>query len=413
VQVRVGAEVGRASNLYLGKLPLLIEASPARGQAGDRVTVRGRGLDPTPGATTLSFGNAQALVLSTTPTEVVAIVPGLSEGQVVLPISATVHGAISSGVVRYTLARPASTTFVPRFFAAPVTDAGHAGHDHALVANELGPVLLLSGKADAPSTAERAERAATALNTVTEALLAGKTGGVELQDKPAPGLSATGGASPFVTATAADVAGYQESWEASAPRPSRYGPRELVGYWAALLQDELALFAKRQRPAALIELSPRAKIFNDLYAEAARRVGRGGGVPLAVVSPLTPTLARGFHDLAFLLPTEAARPGAAVEGRWSGTMVEGEAGQRNVDLKLRSQSGGLGGTMTATSGKLAMEIPLKEASYEKGTLRFVLVVGGAPKHFVGNVEGDAISGTIHASADAKEAIGRFSLKYTQ
>ena len=79
----------------------------------------------------------------------------------------TVAGRASSGTAAYALVRGASSGFVPRFFAAPVTEFPGAGL--VFVSTELGPVLLLGGPADAPSAADRAVKVATALNALVSA----------------------------------------------------------------------------------------------------------------------------------------------------------------------------------------------------------------------------------------------------
>ncbi len=414
VAIRVGPETGKPATLLLGRLPLVIEASPARGPAGTRVTVRGRGFDPAPGATTVSFGGAPALVLSATATEIVAAAPGLgAEAQTQAPVAANVQGKPSSGDCLFTVVRPPGSSYVPRYFPAPVE---HGGHDHVYVSTELGPTLLLSGPGDAPSTAERAERVAEALNALVEAAVAGKPAALELRDKPAPAVAVAGSPNPVVVATPADAAGYDETAEPAA-KGRHSTPPEIAALWAALLQDHLTLFVKFQRPFRVLELSPRGKVLADMYAEATRRGGDASGVPFALVNPLTPSLARSLREMALVLPPPggagAARGAAAVEGHWVGTMTEGDTGDRSIDLRLRLDGGKLGGTLTASAGHLTMDIPLREAGYDRGTVRFVAVMGGAPKHFVGALAGDSITGTIHASADAKDAVGRFTLKFTQ
>jgi hypothetical protein len=415
VSVRVGTEAGKPATLLIGRLPLVIGATPSRAMAGERVTIQGRGFDPAPGATTVSFGGVPALVLSTTATESVVAAPGLgAEAQTKVPVSVTVQGKPSSGEFLFTLTRPPAAAYVPRYFPASVPE--HAGHDHVFISTEMGPALLLSGKADARATAERGEKVATALNALVEAAVAGRPAAVELRDKPAPGVAVAGSATPFVIATSADAAGYDEAWDPAA-KGRRSTPQQIAAFWAALLQDHLTLFVKFQRPYHVLELSPRGKVFTDVYAEATRRARGASGVPLAMVHPLTPSLARSFREMALSPPAggeaQSPRAAAAIEGHWLGTMTEGDVGSRPIDVRLKVDGGRLVGTLTSRSGKLTMDIPLREASYDKGTLRFLAVVGGAPKHFVGTLQVDAINGTIHAKPDAKDALGSFSLKFVQ
>ena len=67
-----------------------------------------------------------------------------------------------------------------------------------------------------------------------------------------------------------------------------------------------ALFIQRQRPLRMVELSPRGKVLLDLFAEADRRSGAAAGVPMSLVRPLAPSLARSFREMALVLPSVLA-----------------------------------------------------------------------------------------------------------
>jgi hypothetical protein len=94
-------------------------------------------------------------------------------------------------------------------------------------------------------------------------------------------------------------------------------------------------------------------------------------------------------------------------------MEESGAGQKGIQVRLRADGKKLGGTLTTRSGGLSVDIPLKEVGYEKGALRFVLLVGDSPRHFSGTVRGDVIEGTIQSGEGGRNAIGRFDLKYVE
>jgi hypothetical protein len=402
VTVTVGGETGKPATLLLGRLPLLVGVAPVRGHAGTRVKLEGRGFDPSVQDNAVSFGTQQALVVQAQPRELVVLAPAIGiETNTLAPVVVRVQGRPTAGEHSFTVTRPPSSTYIPRFFAAGTPE--HAGHDHVFVATELGPVLLLAGPGDAPSTLERAERAAAALNAAFEAAAGGKVVAVEVQGAALRVGAAVTSASP------ADAAAYDESWE-GVPRGARATPERLAAFWGAIVEDHLRLFVQRQRPMRLLELSPRGRALSDVYAEAARRGPFSGVAPGLVAG--SAGLMRAYREMTLAFPGEA-RAAAAVEGSWSGT-VEDQSGQRQVRLVLRVDSGGrLSGTITIGSGQVAMGVPLKEAAYDKGTLRFVAASGGAARHFVGRVEGDTVSGTVHASASAQDAIGRFTLRYTQ
>src|SRR6185295_13151252 len=143
------------------------------------------------------------------------------------------------------------------------------------------------------STAERAMRVAAALNAVAEQA-ASVPVKLEAHDKPAPAVAVSGSATALVTATSEDAAAYEV----------RLSPKALAAFWAALLQDQLALFAMRERPIRLIQMTSRGRALTEIYAEAVRRSGPGTGVSWNIVSPLSSTRAKDLRDLALLPPSE-------------------------------------------------------------------------------------------------------------
>ena len=407
VTLRVGAQAGRPLTLLLGRLPLVIELVPSAGQPGEDVDVRGRGFDPDPADNVLLFGDEPALILAASPNHLRAVAPaGLSTGsQTLVPVVVKAHSGTSSGSVQFTLVRPSTSIFVPRFFAAPVSSTT----DQALVSTLLGPVLLLSDREAGPSVGERAVRVAAALNAAFDAAAARP---VTLEARDSPPSVAVAGGGIIVTATADDAAGYSRG-----PDPGMKGqrttPRALAGFWAALLQDQLTLFVQHQRPSRLLELSPRGKALVDLYAEAERRIGAANGVPASLLNPPSAAQTRAFRDMALMLPAGPSAAAAAVTGRWEGMMEETGTGERPIKLRLRLEGARLAGSLGTQAGAVAMEVPLESATYQKGVLTFVLASGGSPRFFRGNLQGSAISGTIHRSASDQESIGRFSLRYAE
>ena len=390
VTLRVGAQAGRPLTLLLGRLPLVIELVPSAGQPGEDV-----------------FGDEPALILAASPNHLRAVAPaGLSIGsQTLVPVVVKAHSGTSSGSVQFTLVRPSTSIFVPRFFAAPVSSTT----DQALVSTLLGPVLLLSDREAGPSVGERAVRVAAALNAAFDAAAARP---VTLEARDSPPSVAVAGGGIIVTATADDAAGYSRG-----PDPGMKGqrttPRALAGFWAALLQDQLTLFVQHQRPSRLLELSPRGKALVDLYAEAERRIGAANGVPASLLNPPSAAQTRAFRDMALMLPAGPSAAAAAVTGRWEGMMEETGTGERPIKLRLRLEGARLAGSLGTQAGAVAMEVPLESATYQKGVLTFVLASGGSPRFFRGNLQGSAISGTIHRSASDQESIGRFSLRYAE
>lgn len=407
VTVQVGNDSAPALQLLLGRLPLISETAPKSGRAGDRVTLRGRGFDPQALGNVVTFGVEPALVLTATETELVALVPHVQAhaGELDVPVVVRARGAASSGGRTFALQRPSSAIFVPHFFAAPVPEDPSGGR--VFVSTALGPVLVLSGREDAPSVAERAARAAAALN----AAFASKTP-LEMRESPTPALVARGRGDVVVSATAADAAAYAPPLApAGAGRPS---PHALAAHWAAMLQDMQALFVNRQRPVRVVQSSPRGKILLDLYAEGERLGGPGGGVPTRLIEPLPFPVGRAFREMALAVPAQGqATAAAAVTGTWRGTLQEDGVGERSMQLRLHMEGSRLAGAMTSRSGALGMEIPVLDLAYDRGVLSFRTTSGAAARHYRATLEGATLAGTIHAADASAPVVGRFTLRYTE
>lgn len=399
VVVRRGREVSKSTQLFLGRLPLLLEIAPSRATAGDRVTLKGRGFATRAEANAIRFGSERALVLQAKEDELVVSAP--AAGVITTQIETSVYVETEKGrsnPLPFLITRLSAGQFVPRYFPAPAPERS----DSVMVASDIGPVLVLGGPGDAPSVAERGVRTAAALNALAD----------EAQKKPvslearAGALAVVGGA-VLATVTPEDVAAYEGLSPPAKGRRLTAAP--IAALWAALVQDQLDMFVRRQRPTHLVQVTPRGRALMQLYSEALRRAGVGGGVPLSVVSPLNASLARDLRDMALLVPAEGEVSAVAVmEGRWQGTMWEEGSGEKPIVVHLKAQGPKLVGSLTATAGGISGDIPLQEASFEKGVLRFVVNVHGARQEFEGRVEGEKVTGSI-TRAGASGAVGRFTL----
>ena len=93
VSLRLGNEQAKPATLFLGQLPFLLEAVPARGEAGERVVLKGRGFDPDPAGNLVMFGDRPALVLQASAKELTVAVPGMpGRPQFDLPIVVRAKG---------------------------------------------------------------------------------------------------------------------------------------------------------------------------------------------------------------------------------------------------------------------------------------------------------------------------------
>lgn len=409
VQANVAGDVVSAPDLVLGRLPLLLEVSPNTGPLGQRVTLRGRGFATEPSGNVILFGGRRALVLKASPRELVAVAPAIrsSEVQAEVPVVVSV-GAESSNVAEFVLTRPATGTFVPRFFAAEVAE--HPGVTS--VASELGPLLLLGDAGDAPTLGERAVRITEALNGAFDAAAAGSPLAFEARNTPAPAVWLVGGQQPLVSARAADASAY-----ARVARAQAASSGALATFWAALLQDYATLFVQGQRPVRTAELSSRGRVLIDLFAEAQRRNRGGGtGVPRVLLAPLGTSLEANLRDLALGLAdggrTTVATRSQAIEGLWEGSADEIGTGSRAIQITLRTAGGQLRGSLATRSHGLSMAVPLADLSYERGTLRFTLATSGQPRVFTGSLQGSTITGSV-TGVGGRPNLGTFKLDFVQ
>lgn len=394
VQVQVGGYSARLVQLIIGRLPLVLEVAPAKGMPGDKVTLKGRGFDPA--YTLVRFGGRSALVLAATETEASVVVPGARvAGTPDLPVVVEVKGSTSApGAFR--INRPSAADFAPRFFAEP------AGEGRALVSSEIGPLLLLGDKGDQASVPERALALAEALNrTLDQARKAPLT--IEHKDI-AVGVA---GQPPLASVLAGDAAAYQTP--PLGVKGSRASARAIARLWAALLHDELSLFGQKQRPNRVLEITPRGRALVDLFAAAERRAGN---LAPAVVDAYLTSNAQALAEMALMVPAEGeTTTGAAIAGRWEGRIEETGVAPRKVLVFLRQHGSGLEGSLSMRSGSISGEIPLTDASYAGGMLRFRAAIGATPWQFSGKLEGKAVTGTI-AGAGGKD-IGRFNLSWIE
>jgi hypothetical protein len=410
VNVQIGGEAAKPADLIVGRLPLVTGVSPIQGPAGQKVVVKGRGFDPTVRGNVVTFGEQPALVLGASASEltVAAPAPPLGETQAKVGVTVKSGASTSSSQTSFVLTRVSSAVFVPRFFAVPVPEDTQGVL--AFVSTDLGPVLLLGGRDQAGSTAERAVQVAAALNALVDQAPT-KPPAFEYRKDGAPAVGVAGLPAPLLNATPDDAAAYDRPWDGGKARRGS-STRMVAQHWSALLQDYFSLFVLRQRPMKSLELSPRGKVLTDVFAEALRTAGAGNGVPTRNVVPPSSSLAKGLRDLALVLPAEGqARAGAALEGLWEGTMAEGSA-TRPIKVRLRYEGARLVGTLSTRAGAAEMNTPLKDVSLDRGNLRFAVDISGASHVFRGTFEAGAVTGTTQKASD-KSPTGSFTIKFVE
>jgi hypothetical protein len=407
VVVQAGDKPPKTFELLLGRLPLVMDVSPKRGGVGEVVTLSGRGFSPDPRANAVTFAGQPAVVLAATDHELKVVVPAPASGDVSpdLAVVVTAGGRSSSGTAAFGVSRAASSGFVPRFYPTPVVE--FPGEGLVFVATEIGPVLLVGGPGEQRSTAERAMSVASRLN----ALVAGaatRPPAFETREKPQPSVAVVGEVRPFLTPTLEDVAAYGKPWP-SGRGPTRHVTQAaLARHWAAVLQDYLGLFLYRQRPLQVLTLSPRGRVLSDIYSEASRRAPGGTTVPASVLLPTGAGMAAALREMALVVAADSGRAAVAVEGRWDGTIEDPDLGTRLFQLQLRAEGGRLGGEITTWRGKVELKAPVRDAGFDRGSVRFTVDQQGTAYRFKGQLEGNTVNGTIERSGKAPV---RFSMQY--
>ncbi|MGD8894706.1 MAG: IPT/TIG domain-containing protein [Acidobacteriota bacterium] len=405
--VQAGGTTMEPMEFFIGRLPLVLEVTPTRGPVGERVVIKGRGFDPNATGNAVTFGGAPSLVLTASSNELTVVAPTASTaGSPEIPVVVTAGGRASADNVRYFLTRATASAFVPRFFAAPVTR--YPGEPLAFVSTPLAPVLLLGGPGPADSTAIRAADLSEVLNRLVTAA-ASKQIEIEFRPSPTPSVAVAGEVESFLVATPEDTAAYSRAWETGARSRGRVQARALARHWAALLQDYFGLFVYRQRPLRMLALSPRGQVFMNIYT-AARRRGRGRGVPTSIVYPTTERMATDLTQAALVVSGGTPREEVAVEGRWEGTIQDPDRGDRRFAVELRLDGKGVSGSMTTWRGSIQLSSPLRDISFRRGTLKFTADLQGTPHQFEGVLEEETITGTAKRQGLSPAP---FTLQYTE
>jgi hypothetical protein len=407
VVVKSGSATLKPGELIVGRLPMVLELAPERGPVGERVVIKGRGFAGDPGQNTVTFGGAPALVLAATPSELTVVAPAPTVTESLdLPVIVTAGGRASAPSVTYTLQRPATSTFVPRFFAAPVTE--RPGEDLAFVSTEIAPVLLLGARGESPSTAVRASEIATVLNRLVAGASSHRVD-IELRQRPSPSVAVVGDPRPFLVPLPEDAAAYAYPWEPGAKRGPRLSTAQIARHWAALLKDYFGLFLYRERPLEVAALSPRGRVFMEIYARASRAGSGSAGVSTSIVYPPSEAMATSLRLAALVPSTGNPHEAIAVEGRWRGTMQDPDLGSRRFEVRFRPSGAGLAGTITTWRGILELSSPLRDIAFDRGTLRFTADIQGTPQRFEGTLHDTTISGT----AERQGSKVPFSLELTE
>ncbi|MGE3373249.1 MAG: IPT/TIG domain-containing protein [Vicinamibacteria bacterium] len=415
-----GAERSEPAAFLLGHLPLLLSIEPESAAPGDVVTLKGKGFDPRPAENRVEVAGARALVLASREGALEVVVPfprAGSTGGVAVEVRVPGYPSAGSGSLGISGGVQAKVPF--RFVALPLTDA--PGHDHALVATELGPAFVLSGSAGR-TAAERAFEAQRRLNEAVTPLSTPEETPLEIRE--AEGVLAIGlkgSATPLLEVTAEDAAAYNESgppFRGNAGRSVTRG--RLAAWWLALTRDVTALLAADRRPRAVALLTAEGKALTDLHDTTRRHTT--AGIPRADLAELRPEALKSLQALALRVPPTVVegsgeKPAAApvssqaaddpleLEGQWSGTVVED-----GIAKPVRASFADGAGELTYMK-PLQVTVPLREVVRPRlGSVRFAVQTGSRTRYFLGAWDGEMLAGAISSTADGQSPVGRFELR---
>ncbi|HEY5907701.1 MAG TPA: IPT/TIG domain-containing protein, partial [Vicinamibacteria bacterium] len=390
VLLKTNEQVAKPVELMIGRLPLVLGVSPRSVEAGDRVTLKGRGFAPQAAANRVQVGRTQALVVAATPTELTLVAPDLgAAGQA--PILVEALGRSASATVPLQIGAGSSATYRLRFFAAPAD-----GPAQACVAIVAGPVLLLAAKDDTASVEERALRVAAALNALADAASQGRPAAVELRNPAA--LASVGGA-VIARVTVEDAAAYASA------------PQAVATHWAALVGDYLGMFGRGERPTRLFTTTGRARALLDLQSEVNFRPGVG--VAATRMAQLSDESHQKLKDLALqLTPPAQGQAASAVEGVWEGEMRDADGVVKAVSVEIRLAGDRLAGTLILGT-KVAMRVPLQDLNVQGGNLRFNVRRSGKVLAFESPVSSGEVAGPLHDGSLTGPAVGRLTLRYAR
>jgi hypothetical protein len=411
VLVSVGNDGSNAAPFLVGRLPLIAKVEPARARPGDVVMLAGRGFQASPQDNLVRIGGVHALLLSASPSELSVVVPRLPEGDA--PIELKVRGREEAGAATLELL-PLPTPVDFHFVAEPLDDA--FGHDHAVLATELGPAFVLS-RSGGRSAAERALEAQRRLNAAAVPLKAAREADIEVRGiATAPVLALVGKPEALVEIASEDAAAFDEDWTKTGGRGGPVTRGRLAVWWGALARDLVLLLVRSEAPHFAADLAAEGRALGDVY-QAGRKVG-GFGLARQVVTDLKPQARDALRTLALRVPASVTEPttGAAaaggsaapvaafrLDGTWNGWENVGGSRQ-GIGLAFAGRAGSYAPARSAgTLPVLDVEQPAK------GVVRFKLKIRGGVRHYQGRWDGEKLAGTISGDASGRGDLGNFEL----
>jgi hypothetical protein len=415
VTVAVASDASNGMPFMLGHLPMVLSVQPGTAGPGELVTITGRGFAPLARDNVVRVADTAALVASASAEEIAFVVPRLPAGTAEATVEIRAAALPSPATARLTVPpQPDPVEF--RFVAEPFADA--EGHDHAILASDLGPAFVLSASGG-KSAAQRAVEAQKSLAAAAVLLRASRDADLEarnLQDAAVVGLA--GRSEVVLEPTDDDARAYDEDWTRLGGKGEPVTRARLALWWTAVARDLVLLLIRSDRPRFAAELAPEGRALADVFALA--RKASTFGVPRKLASELKPAQRDALRVVGLRVPVKvkgpagaapaaaATSPGApplVLDGLWAG--VEMEGGRRKpVSATFR----GAGGTYAYESG-VVLGMPLLQVQQpEKDGVRFAFASRGFVRYYVGKWDGRKLAGTISSDPSGKGDVGTFELR---
>jgi hypothetical protein len=410
VSVMMGVSASNSVTFILGRPPLVLSIEPPQVSPGDVVKIVGRGFAQRSLDNMVSIAGRPAALLSTSATELKAIVPRQPQAGAV-DLEIRVSGRESPALAKLTI-NPLPDPIDFHFVVEPYLDG--AGHEHAFVCSELGPIFVFSDSGGR-SAATRALDATSRLHAAAKWLKASLERDFEARDLSTdPSVGLTGQTEPVLAISDEDVSAYNEDWTDLRGRGGVVTRARLALWWANIARDHVLLLIRSEKPVHAAALAPEGRVLADWF-QAARKAS-GFGVPRSVVASAKGPLVDGLRTLALRVPPSviikddqtaaAASVGALkLDGTWGGTLTE-EGRQRSITVVFSGKSGTF-----SLEGAVTLTVPIQELSQpRRDSVRFATRMGGGMRYFQGIWDGKRIAGTIAKQSSGAGTVGSFELK---
>jgi hypothetical protein len=396
VTVTMGKDASAPANLLYGRLPLVIERSPAAAQPGQVVTLKGRGFKP--GETKVLLSGVPALLVSVKDDEIQMVVPRQeADGEAALRVEVAGLEPAAGGALTISQG-PGGLLW--RAVPEPVGPDAE-GKQTAALATAFGPTFVLSS-VGAQSAAQRALEAQKRFAAAGEVLTA--TPGLEVQArnlKQSPQVGLAGRAEVLLEPADEDVAYYAQESRGGAVTKAR-----LAAWWAAVAQDLVLATIRQDVPRQAATHGPEGRVLADAQKQLA-----AGATPLSGLARLRDGLRvvatrvpAGVKDPTAVAAATPEEPALVLDGDWRGKEVE-KGAPKFITVTFKTK-----GSNLAYQTGVSMSTPIRKHEVRKGNrVYFLIGAGNKLRHYVGNWDGKKITGKIAANENGTGEIGTFEL----